>query len=296
MKIIIPFLLLTSSLVYAQTETKLFEVYNHKSSSDVRLEAVREGDQVLFKKTEGRDIISSTGEIEEKEEVIEAPKGPQVPDFYLAVSRKNYADIESNITSGIAVDTKLYAGNTALHMASSWNDKTMVDLLLKNNASAHALNAKNELPLHFACGSSSVEIIKTLITAKGIKSPVEEFNKKTKNGRTCMHFIALTSRNVEVAKYVASFKPDFKIKDEQGQNPGHFAAATGNWLILTEWLKTNSLDLEDKDKFDMTVEDYIQSKADVFTKAKLYPYLTAKTKTQIKENLTKSGMGNQIVE
>lgn len=286
MKKIILFLLLTSSFVYAQTDTKIFEVYNHKSSQDVRLEAVREGEQILFKKTEGGDIISPKGENEEKEEVVEVPKGPQVSDFYLAVSKKNYLEMEANISAGIPVDTKLYAGNTALHMASSWNDKKMVDLLLKNNAIPRVANIKNELPLHLACGYADVEIIKTLSTAKGIKSPVEEFNKKTKNGRTCMHFIALSSRNIEVAKYVASFKPDFKSKDEQGQNPGHFAAATGNWSILNEWLKTSSLDLEDKDKFEMTVEDYIQSKADIFTKAKLYPYLNPKTKAQIKEVLT----------
>lgn len=295
MKKILPFLILTSSLVYAQTETKLFEVYDHKSSQDVRLEAVREGDQVLFKKTEGGDIVSANGEIEEKEEIIE-PRVPQVPEFYLAVSRKNYTDMESNISAGISVDTKLYAGNTALHMASSWNDKTMVDLLLKNNATIRAVNAKNELPIHLACGSSSLEVVKILTTAKAIKNPVEEFNKKTKNGRTCMHFIALTSRNVEVAKYVASFKPDFKLKDEQGQNPGHFAAATGNWSILTEWLKAGVIDLEDKDKFDMTVEDYIQSKADVFTKAKLYPYLSTKTKAQVKESLGKININTEIVE
>lgn len=285
MKRIFLFLLLTSSFVYAQTDTKLFEVYNNKSSQDVRLEAVREGEQIMFKKTEGGEIVSPQDE--DKEIVVEVPKGPHVPDFYLAVSRKNYLEMEDNIRAGIPVDTKLYTGNTALHMASSWSDKKMVDLLLKNNAIPRITNIKNELPIHLACGYADLEIIKILSTAKGIKSPVEEFNKKTKNGRTCMHFIALSSRNIEVAKYVASFKPDFKSKDEQGQNPGHFAAATGNWSILNEWLKTGSLDLEDKDKFEMTVEDYIQSKADIFTKAKLYPYKTAKTKAQIKEVSTK---------
>lgn len=288
MKKIITFLLLVSPLSYAQTERKIFEVYNNDSSQDVRLEAIREGDKVLFKKTDEGDIISITDEGEEIEEVEEAPKVPQVSSFYLATAQKNYTEMQDSLSRGTSVDTKLYAGNTALNMASTWNDKIMVDLLLKNNANIHATNIKGEMPIHFACGNSDLNLIKLLTYSKGVKNPVDEFNIKSKEGRTCMHFLALTSQNAEVARYVASFKPDFKIKDEQGQNPGHFAAATGNWVVLTEWLKTSSLDLQDKDKFDMTIEDYILSKADVFTKTNLYPYLTDSSKSKIKENLENS--------
>jgi len=279
MKKIALLVLLFSSLSYAQNETKLFEVYENKSEQDVRLEAVREGDQILFRKTEGGDIVSNSEVVQD----IVAPRGPSVSDFYYLVSKKDYLMIEDSLSHGVNADTKLYAGNTALHLASSWDDRKMVDLLLKYNANAKMLNNKGETPLHMACGYAGVEIIQSLLSQK-TKSISEELNRKTKNGRTCMHFAAL-GKSPEVAKYIAAQKPDFSLKDENGQTPGHFAVATGNFKILYAWLKSKSINIQDKDKYETSVEDYMLNKSDIFTRARLYPYFSNERKAQIKESI-----------
>lgn len=284
-------LLLNSSLVSAQTETKLFEVYTNKSGQDVRLEAVRNGDQVLFKKTEGGQILSENQE-EEEEKVVVTEKRPTVSDFYISVSKKNYVAIEEILSKGTSADSKLYAGSTALHMASSWNDKKMLDLLLTHNGNIKAQNNKGEMPVHLACGYGSIDLLKSIALAKTVKNFSEELNKKTKQGRTCMHYLALYSRNNNMAKYVASLKPDFKLKDESGQNPGHFAATTDNWSILLDWVQLGAIPLQDKDNFDMTVENYIMKRADIFTKAKFLPYLTEDNKIKIQDSIKKISINN----
>jgi len=291
---------LMGSVVMAQEDSKdntdnrektLFEVYNHKPGVDVRLEAVRQGDQIIFKKTEGDDGVQ--GNLDERPNTVdhvEPAKPPSASEIAMAVSRRNYTEIENLLASGTPVDSRLYAGLTGLMVASAWSDKKMMDIFVKYNANPKAINLKGETALHLACAYARVDVVKMLTVA--IKP--EDLNRKSKSGRTCLHYLALYSRDTQKSAYITSLRPDFSVKDENNQNAGHFASVSQNWNMLIPWLK--SLDVKEKDKFDMSVEDYMLSKSDLLSKYKLYPYLTPASQQLIKENLKNIRSVSEIIE
>lgn len=276
-KISILLITLFSVLAYSQEENKLFEVYENNQERNVRLEAVREGDKIIFRKTTEGDIVSEDGTIEEEEK----DNLPSVPQFYKSIVKRNYLELEQMLKDGANVNNTLYEKNTALHLAASWNDNQMVDILLKNKANIKAINNKGETPLHFACGYGNTQLLLKMETKKFN----EELNKKTKNGWTCLHFLALYSKNINSAKYIASFNPNFNIKDENEQTPAHFAAASRNFPILLEWVKLGLINLQEKDKHLNTVEDYVIKNSDIFMQMQFFPYLSENKKQFLKENI-----------
>ena len=122
------FLTLTS---YSQNT---FEVYEN-NGEDVKLEAIEKNGQILFKKTEtGKIIINSEDEDKiqvKKEKIITEIEQPVVSEFFSAVSKKDLLIIKELIIKGQDVNTVLFEGNTALHLASLWGNVDMIELLIK---------------------------------------------------------------------------------------------------------------------------------------------------------------------
>ena len=167
-------------------------------------------------------------------------------------------------------------------MAAMWGDSRLMDLLLKYKANSNLSNNKGETPLHWTCARKNLENIKVLLF--NAKTQQIQLSKKTKNGMTCMHFASIYDTSTKDSiNLLMSFKPDLKIKDSRGQNPAHQVAALSRWNILLEILKTDLVDIKEKDSFGNSIQDYIINKSDIETKVKFYKYLPEDEKTKIKQ-------------
>lgn len=231
-------------------------------------------DSILFKKnedgsfTEGEDTPKDNGS-----------------EYAHAVASKDYAKIEQLLQSGISPETVLFEGDTALHLGASWGDIQLISLMLKYKANIHAVNSRGETPLQMACSSQNIENIKLLLSQRNAKSIDEEINKKTKNGRTCLHMAVLSQKaNTQTIEYISSLHPQL-IPDENGQTAAHYAGALRKWDILLQLLKDNKIDISIKDNFGNSIDDYIMKKSDIFSRINFLPYLPPIEQEEVKNKV-----------
>lgn len=235
--------------------------------------------EILFKKDDNGNIKDDNEETIDEEKIAPSIKAPN---FSMLVASKNYSEIEKKLQLGFLPDFILFEGNTALHMAAMWGDNELMNLMIKYKANLNVSNSKGETPLHWACSRKNLDNIKLLLSNS--KTQQINLNKKTKSGMTCMHFASLyNTSTVDTIKLLMSYKPDLKIKDSKGQNPAHYAAVVSRWDILSEILKSSSVDMNEKDFFGNSVENYIVNKGDMDVRVNLYKYLSEPEKIKVRE-------------
>ena len=263
------FLTLTS---YSQNT---FEVYENKGE-DVKLEAIEKNGQILFKKTEtGKIIINSEDEDKiqvKKEKIITEIEQPVVSEFFSAVSKKDLLIIKELIIKGQDVNTVLFEGNTALHLASLWGNVDMIELLIKNKANLKAKNNNGETPFHWVCKSGNISAFRAI--AMNLKSVKDELNTQAKDGRTCLHQLALIPVKLDFLKYILTFNPNIKIKDKNNQSAQHFAAAYSQWGTLYELVRYNKLIFGEPDVDSVSAEQLLLKQADLTILKSFYSYLS----------------------
>ncbi|CAF1313843.1 unnamed protein product [Rotaria sp. Silwood1] len=130
---------------------------------------------------------------------------------------------------------RTYNGFQPIHFASQQGHTQCVKLLLSK--SPYTVNQQtNQLltPVHLACQGGSLETIQILISYGA------NLQLKDQNGLNCLH-IACQNNHLDIVQWLIE-KHNFKINDVDYMNntPTHYAATTGNELMINYLLEKNA--------------------------------------------------------
>lgn len=155
----------------------------------------------------------------------------------------------------VNADTIFYDNIKAIHLAAYNNNYEMVSLLINAKSEVFPKTKSNEIPLSL---TTSKDVAKLLIE----KGPDKEIYKPDPKffGRTVIYY---TFENLEVTKLlVEEYKINFKIKDNHGYTPLHFACLNGN-KDVADYLISLGLSVEEKNDESITPQNFAQ---EYFTK------------------------------
>lgn len=237
---------------------------------------------------------STTSETTEEDEVIvdksaEEVVVPAQPVFHIdkwmsivQAKDRDYSLIEKTLQSGQNANQSIFDGSSMLHIAAWQNDEKLFRLGLQYGGSVSNTNKNGETVLHWAAYSNNPNIINLCLSDKNF---LKIINKQNKAGRTPLHFNALKSGNLDVAKVLISNKADLNIKDNNGQTPLHYALALRKWSLAKLYIDSGA-DLSVKDKDNEGLDEYILTKGDIEGFITLYKYLSPATQEIIKARLS----------
>ncbi|KAJ3425639.1 molting protein mlt-4 [Anaeramoeba flamelloides] len=148
------------------------------------------------------------------------------------------------------VDLNLYTknGRSPLHMIidNSSNLEILEILIDNNDADVEIKDSKERNLLHYACKNSqpNIEIIKYLIDKE-----LDPNEKESKNGWTCLHFLAhqsdLSDELTEVIEFLIENDADVTIKDNAGNLPFHLICNNEEFNDALFELLADGIDIND---------------------------------------------------
>ena len=117
-------------------------------------------------------------------------------------------------------DAKHSAGQPASLCPAMWSDPAVCRVLIDAGADLHTKNESEQLPLHYACESGALDVVKMLVEAGvGVRATDDE-------GSTCLA-IAAYSGNTETARYLVGLPHvDVNHRDSTDFTVLHSAAAS----------------------------------------------------------------------
>ncbi|MDP2439514.1 MAG: ankyrin repeat domain-containing protein, partial [archaeon] len=108
-------------------------------------------------------------------------------------------------------------GNTCLHLAASGESKIVHKLIAEGRARIDVTNAMEQLPLHFVQKTS---VAMLLLPGSNRKSFL---NRADKQGRTPLHYVAKTSRDTSLARFLLDQGAALNVRDNAGDSPLNLA-------------------------------------------------------------------------
>jgi ankyrin repeat protein len=185
-------------------------------------------------------------------------------------------------TAGIHVDMTTYDGfrHTALHLASSLGDDSVINCLIDREADVNKMSAENRYtPLHYATMKNFPKSIELLYQAGG-NVHVRYGNEGGIAGGEPLLITAVKYKAYDAAGFLMSEKlgvyPDHKDKD--GRTALHYAVEFGN-VELTGSLVSKGANVNCQDKWKQTPLHYAVQKGDISLLKEILrvsPYLSVK--------------------
>jgi len=175
------------------------------------------------------DICSFAGEIHRAVEKNDIEKTRSIISAdHRAVSEKNDNDPNNNLLLPI-------------HIAASYDEPHIIELLVSNGADANSRNQRNETPLHLAaiCGS--------LNAAEALLKLSAGVNAVSQNGSTPLHLVL--NKPFEMGKLLIKYGANINARDNGRQTPLHNAASLGN-SDLVELLIKQGANAKAADQFN----------------------------------------------
>jgi ankyrin repeat protein len=205
------------------------------------------------------------------------------------VRRGNVGISERLINLGFNLDIKDTDGNTPLHLATSINNKAIIEMLLKiPGIDKNAMNMAGSTALHIAVINKSIDSFDTLIENdvdtniqnNNNNAPIHyitdsgaEWNRNDEHilnslvdagadidlqgeyGNTPIH-LAIQKRNTGMFNTLISAGADYNISNERGYTPFFLAVNTGIIEIITKLLDVdegrNTIDVNATDNIEQT--------------------------------------------
>ena len=107
-------------------------------------------------------------------------------------------------------DAKHSAGQSASLCPAMWSDPAVCRVLIDAGADLHTKNEIEQLPLHYACESGALDVVKMLVEAgAGVRLTNGE-------GWTCLH-VAAYSGHIETVRYLAGL-PEVDVNHRNSDN------------------------------------------------------------------------------
>ncbi|MBC6416128.1 MAG: ankyrin repeat domain-containing protein [Bdellovibrionales bacterium] len=151
-------------------------------------------------------------------------------------------------------DSNNKEGNTALHVASQFNDVDVIKALLESGADPTAKNKYKDTPLHLAIKYENSDVVEALL-ANGA-----DINAKNNMGRTPLHNAASENSylhfsirryiSVEFVKFLLANGADVNARDKEGNTALSFAIKYKN-KNLEDFLKAKGAKGDNKNKKGM---------------------------------------------
>ena len=197
--------------------------------------------------------------------------GPKATIQYLMESRREL---------GMNIEDRLYDGRTILHLACSFRDIEIVDLVynaleeINSDINFDTRNEDQATPLHFACKNKTSGVAIHLLQRFPDKIHVLGIH-----GIHLLHF-ACRYGHLELVKYIfgnPDFDIDFNIATLGGNTSLHFACYVGHYEVVKFMLENSSamgIDVTKRTIDQKTAEDYARQKGHkkivgLFIKSKL---------------------------
>jgi len=175
------------------------------------------------------DIQSFAGEIHRAVEKNDIEKVRSIISAdHRALSEKNDDDPNNNLMLPI-------------HIAASYDEPRIIELLVSNGADANSKNQRNETPLHLAAVCGSLNAAETLLKLSA------SVNAAGQNGSTPLHMVL--NKPFEMGKLLIKYGADINARDNGRQTPLHNSAALGN-SELAELLIKQGADAKAADQFN----------------------------------------------
>ena len=134
--------------------------------------------------------------------------------FLKAPKDRDYSKVKNYLQRGANVNTRGYSdGETALYIAATLKDSTLVTFLLNEKAKTDIpVKSTGETPLMVAVRLKSRAIVKMLISQKA------DVNISDRNGETAL-YKAVRDNNRESVKLLLAANADWSIADNTGRTP-----------------------------------------------------------------------------
>lgn len=152
-----------------------------------------------------------------------------IPPLILASKFNNKKIVEMLLNAKAGVNLEDHAGNTALSWAALKGNKEIFEILIKAGADVNNRNNNGSTPLINAVIAGNKEIVKELLD-KGV-----DINAQGSQGRTALMSTIIHDRE-EIARMLLDAGIDFNIQDESGSSALRYAKIFKNKAI-TEMLE-----------------------------------------------------------
>ncbi|MGH9843511.1 MAG: ankyrin repeat domain-containing protein [Blastocatellia bacterium] len=166
-------------------------------------------------------------------------------------------------------------GSTALHLAVSFKNKQIVELLLSKGASVEIKDHDGETPLLHARGNrSDSDSKKNLEIAQLLISKGANVNVQNKNDSTPL-LLAVCDVQMELAELLLSHGAALELRDYLGRTPLHYAVSSFSWekggrselkpiieLLLSKGADINTTDNEGSTPLHTAVDKYCEEMAE----------------------------------
>lgn len=198
--------------------------------------------------------------------------------------KKDYKKIERMLKRGQNVNANVIDNNNLLILGAMQNDLEQVNLALKYKANINRTNKNGETALHWAIKSNEITTRLLQHNAKN-KNPNAFVNKKSKAGRSALHFACTYTADNMVIDLLINNGAEIDTLDKDGRTPAYFAVAFEKWDALEQLLKRGAkLDIEDKN--GLSVENLLMRRMNIKNMIRFYPYLSVEGKRSIRERLS----------
>ena len=156
-------------------------------------------------------------------------------------------------------DAKHSAGQPASLCPAMWSDPAVCRVLIDAGADLHTKNEIEQLPLHYACGSGALDVVKMLVEAGvGVRAtddegatcltvaaylgntetarylvglPHVDVNHRSSANFTVLHSAA-ANKETDVAQVLIDAGADIDARDNEGHAPLYFACASGAFDVV----------------------------------------------------------------